>query len=126
MTHLDDETLSALIDSELAPPKENEARLHISACERCRGRLESLRDASAAFKRSGAVPLPVGLAARAKAKAAPASRGPSLLVAGAIASIAIFVFAVAGVALKKFMPNLFNNIQQMITGAASQMGSGDK
>jgi Flp pilus assembly pilin Flp len=39
-------------------------------------------------------------------------------------TVVVGVVLVAGVALKKFMPTLFNNIQQMITGAASQMGSG--
>jgi Flp pilus assembly pilin Flp len=39
-------------------------------------------------------------------------------------TVVVGVVLVAGVALKKFMPTLFNNIQQMITGAASSMGSG--
>lgn len=39
-------------------------------------------------------------------------------------TVVVGVVLVAGVALKKFMPTLFNNIQGMITGAASQMGSG--
>ena len=39
-------------------------------------------------------------------------------------TVVVGVVLVAGVALKKFMPVLFNNIQQMITGAAGQMGSG--
>ena len=39
-------------------------------------------------------------------------------------TVVVGVVLVAGVALKRFMPTLFNNIQQMITGAASQMGSG--
>lgn len=39
-------------------------------------------------------------------------------------TVVVGVVLVAGVALKKFMPTLFNNIQQMITGAASSMGQG--
>lgn len=39
-------------------------------------------------------------------------------------TVVVGVVLVAGVALKRFMPTLFNNIQQMITGAAGQMGSG--
>jgi Flp pilus assembly pilin Flp len=39
-------------------------------------------------------------------------------------TVVVGVVLVAGVALKRFMPTLFNNIQQMITGAASQMGTG--
>ena len=39
-------------------------------------------------------------------------------------TVVVGVVLVAGVALKKFMPTLFNNIQQMIMGAANQSGSG--
>jgi hypothetical protein len=39
-------------------------------------------------------------------------------------TVVVGVVLVAGVALKKFMPTLFNSIQQMIMGAAGQMGSG--
>jgi Flp pilus assembly pilin Flp len=38
-------------------------------------------------------------------------------------TVVVGVVLVAGVALKKFMPTLFNSIQQMIMGAAGQMGS---
>lgn len=41
-------------------------------------------------------------------------------------TVVVGVVLVAGMALKRFMPTLFNNIQQMITGAASQMGSGSQ
>ncbi|OGS35811.1 MAG: hypothetical protein A2506_00115 [Elusimicrobia bacterium RIFOXYD12_FULL_66_9] len=37
-------------------------------------------------------------------------------------TVVVGVVLVAGVALKKFMPVLFNNIQQMITGAAGSLG----
>lgn len=39
-------------------------------------------------------------------------------------TVVVGVVLVAGVALKRFMPTLFNQIQSMITGAAGQMGSG--
>lgn len=39
-------------------------------------------------------------------------------------TVVVGVVLVAGVALKKFMPTLFSQIQGMITGAASSMGSG--
>lgn len=39
-------------------------------------------------------------------------------------TVVVGVVLVSGAMLKKFMPTLFNNIQQMITGAAGQMGSG--
>jgi len=37
-------------------------------------------------------------------------------------TVVVGVVLVSGAMLKKFMPSLFNNIQQMITGAAGQMG----
>lgn len=126
MSHLDDETLSAMIDSELNASAGDAARRHLAACAQCGARLESLRAASAAFKRSGAVAMPSGLAERSKDSAAKGARRPALLTAGAVASIGLVVLALAGVALKNFMPTLFNNIQQMITGAASSMGSGGR
>lgn len=39
-------------------------------------------------------------------------------------TVVVGVVLVAGAVLKKFMPQLFGQIQGMITGAASQMGSG--
>ena len=39
-------------------------------------------------------------------------------------TVVVGVVLVAGVALKRFMPGLFASIQQMISGAATQMGSG--
>ena len=39
-------------------------------------------------------------------------------------TVVVGVVLVAGAALKKFMPTLFQNIQGMITGAAGSMGSG--
>jgi hypothetical protein len=39
-------------------------------------------------------------------------------------TVVVGVVLVSGAMLKKFMPTLFNNIQQMITGAAGSMGSG--
>ena len=39
-------------------------------------------------------------------------------------TVVVGVVLVAGIALKKFMPQLFTQIQGMITGAASSMGGG--
>jgi len=38
-------------------------------------------------------------------------------------TVVVGVVLVAGAALKKFMPGLFGSIQQMISGAATTMGS---
>lgn len=63
----------------------------------------------------------VGSSLRAKLVA---RRGQNTVEYLLMLTVVVGVVLVAGVALKKFMPSLFNNIQQMITGAASQMGSG--
>lgn len=124
MTHLDDETLSAFIDGELEAAAGDAARAHAASCAECRARLERLRAASAAFRRAGERELPLGFTARVKAKVLPVRRS-----IGAALAFAVFcggLVLIFGVALKKFMPTLFINVQQMITGAASQMGSGGK
>lgn len=120
--HETPEAISALIDGELAAADAARAKAHLAACAECAGMEAKLKAGSAAFRRSGAVQMPADLAARAKRAAAPGVR-PGLKLAYAMVAIMLAVF-VSGVALKKLMPTLFNNIQQMITGAAGQMGSG--
>ncbi len=39
-------------------------------------------------------------------------------------SVVVGVVLIAGIALKKYMPALFGQIQGMITGAAGSLGSG--
>jgi Flp pilus assembly pilin Flp len=39
-------------------------------------------------------------------------------------TVVVGVVLVAGVALKRFMPGLFSQIQQMISGAAGSLGQG--
>jgi anti-sigma factor RsiW len=126
MTHLDDESLNALIDGAGGDAAED-ARLHAAACAKCGERLERLRGASAAFRRSGARELPAGLAARAKAAAQEPQPEPlrvrlawNLVYAG----VALILVLAGGAAMKRTMPDLFSQIQGMISGAASSMGSG--
>lgn len=120
MTHLDDEKLSALIDGELPPAAVEPARAHAAACPKCAARLERLKGASAAFRRVGAAAMPTGLATRAKAGAS----APRRILTWTLATAAVSVILVlaAGVAVKTFLPTLFNNVQQMITGAAGPLG----
>lgn len=66
---------------------------------------------------------PVGMFASMR-KRLSSKRGQNTVEYLLMLTVVVGVVLVAGVALKKFMPTLFNNIQQMITGAASQMGSG--
>lgn len=124
MPHESPETLSALIDGELDAAAAERARVHAASCAECgaiKGRLEG---ASAAFKRSGSHSMPLGLAARAKAKATPRRSWPVRL--GLAAAFGAVLMLLSGAFVKSFLPTLFNNIQQMITGAAGQMGSGGK
>lgn len=122
MSHETLENLSALIDGELPSADAERARAHAASCAECRAAMAKLEGASAAFKRSGEQPVPAGLAVRAKARAA--DRLPFTLRLGMAAAFGMILLLLSGTVLKTFMPTLFNNIQQMITGAAGQMGSG--
>lgn len=124
MPHETPETLSALIDGELASADAERARAHAVTCAECRAEMTRLEGASAAFKRSGSHSMPVGLAVRTKAHAAPRRSWPVRL--GLAAAFGVVLLLLSGVAVKSFLPTLFNNIQQMITSAAGQMGSRGK
>lgn len=124
MPHETPETLSALIDGELTAVDAARARAHAASCPDCRAALSRFEGASAAFKRSGERPMPAGLAARTKVHAAPRRSWPVRL--GLAAAFGAVLLLLSGTVLKSFLPTLFNNIQQMITGAAGQMGSGGK
>lgn len=117
------ETLSALKDGELVAAEADRARSHLATCAECSAQYAKLGEASALFKRAGVVPMPPGLAARVKSPEPHRSLGYKLTVAVASVMVAGWLGAVA---LKAFMPTLFNNIQSMITGAAGMMGSGGK
>jgi anti-sigma factor RsiW len=124
MTHETDEELSALIDGELPGEAAARARAHAASCAECAARMEKLSAASLMFKRSGARAAPAGLGGRVKAAVKP-SRARVRLVRGAMLAAGFAAaFLISGAVLKRFIPSLFNNIQQMITGAASSAGSG--
>ncbi len=125
MTHLDDEALSALIDGRTDAAA---ARAHVESCATCSARLMKLSAASAAFRRVGEVALPSGLAARVKVAAAMGNtRRPTSLAWKLAMSVAVFLLMLASAAaLKRFVPGLFGEVQGMISGAASSVGSGPK
>jgi anti-sigma factor RsiW len=129
MAHENDEDLSALIDGELSDVAAVRARAHTASCAECAARLDRLNAASFKFKRSGERPVPAGLAARVKDAVRPRRFAARPAGAAALAMGAVFaagIVLIGGVALKRFMPALFDNIQQMISGAASSMGAGGK
>ncbi|PIR15482.1 MAG: hypothetical protein COV48_14130 [Elusimicrobia bacterium CG11_big_fil_rev_8_21_14_0_20_64_6] len=124
MPHETPETLSALIDGELDAAAAERARAHAASCAECRTVMGRLEGASAAFKRSGAHSMPIGLAARVKAKGVPGRSWPVRL--GLAAALGAVLVLLSGAVVKTLMPNLFMNIRQIITSAAGQMGSGRK
>ena len=120
MTHETDEELSALIDGELPDEAAARVRAHTASCAECAARRDRLSAASLMFKRSGERPVPAGLAERVKSAGKPRRHAARLVVGLAVAILGILV---CGATLKRFIPSLFSNIQQMITGAASASGS---
>lgn len=116
------ETLSALKDGELVAAEADRARSHLAVCAECAAAYDRVVKAGDAFRRSGVKPMPAGLAARLR----PGRASSPLLKLSLSLAVALLAVWVSGVAIKALMPTLFNNIQQMITGAASQMGSGGK
>ncbi len=65
---------------------------------------------------------PVGKWMMSMRKRLSSRRGQNTVEYLLMLTVVVGVVLVSGAMLKKFMPSLFNNIQQMITGAAGQMG----
>ncbi|HEX4046856.1 MAG TPA: zf-HC2 domain-containing protein [Elusimicrobiota bacterium] len=123
MTHETDEDLSALLDGELPDAAAARARSHAASCADCAARMDRLRAASIAFRRSGERPAPAGLAERVKAAGRPRIQWAQAVLAVAFAAALVLI---GGAMVKKFLPGLFDNTQQSITGAAGSMGSGGR
>lgn len=62
--------------------------------------------------------------AQTRLKALRSEKGQNTVEYLLMLTVVVGVVLVAGVALKKFMPGLFSQIQGMISGAANTMGSG--
>ena len=125
MEHETAETLSALIDDELAPSEAARAKVHVAECSECARLLNRLESASTAFQDSGSHEMPLGLATRVKALAAGDAKSRTLNFRLAAAFVLVLI-VLSGLGLRTLSPRLFSNIQQMITGAASSMGAGGK
>lgn len=117
------ENLSAFLDGELTPGERAELDAHLPACAECRRELERLRVASAAFRAHAAVRAPEGLAdAALEAERAPAAP-PFARLRFALAALAIMLALMsAGTLLRPQFSAVLNQIQGMITGAASSIG----
>lgn len=62
--------------------------------------------------------------AKAWAKGLKSEKGQNTVEYLLMLTVVVGVVLVAGVALKKFMPGLFTQIQSMISGAAGNLGGG--
>ncbi|MBI5239895.1 MAG: zf-HC2 domain-containing protein [Elusimicrobia bacterium] len=121
------EDLSAFLDGELPAERRAQVAAHLGSCAACTKELERLKRASAAFRRHALEPLPPSLLGKALRRLRPAVRRfeplHPLEYVLAIAMV-VGVVLVSGVALKRFMPGLFSQIQTMISGAAGSLGQG--
>jgi hypothetical protein len=73
-----DEELSALIDSELAPEREAELRVHLEGCERCARRLRALHRVDALLAQTPLPAVPAQLAEGIASRLAPRRAAPGL------------------------------------------------
>lgn len=116
MSHeLNKEDLSAFMDGELPPARQAELVVHLGACAECAGYIERLKKGKAAFKAHGLEEAPAAVMA-----AAP-KRGSRVLFLVPALAIIFALTLVTGMALKRFMPGLFSQIQGMISGAAADL-----
>ncbi len=123
------EELSAFLDKELPAGRQLEVEVHLRSCPACAKELERLQRAGAAFREHARQPLPAGLLERLRRRLRPATSArrpePMNPVGYVLALVLVIgVILVSGVAMKRFMPGLFSQIQTMISGAAGSLGQG--
>jgi len=122
MTHDEiKESLSAYFDGQLGPEKAVEITAHLQSCKDCRAALDELGALSAGVRDNLKVKAPDAMKARVLERAQ--EKRPLFPTVVVVAFAAIILVLMAGVAAKKYMPALFSNIQGMINGAASTLGS---
>ncbi len=86
MPHVDEGTLHALLDGELAPEALAEVRIHFATCPTCAARLDEARQLLAETERLvSALQLPGGAAPRAAPQAAPQAAPAAAVSASAVA-----------------------------------------
>lgn len=126
MTHEEiKESLSAYSDGQLAPDKMTEIAGHLPGCGECTAVLLELKTLSSGIKTNLAPSAPTAMKERLLDKARgvriPLFR-PSTVLAAALTVIILALMA--GLAAKRLMPTMYAQIQGMISGAASSLGSG--
>lgn len=117
------EELSSFLDGELPAERRTQVAEHLRTCAACARQLAGFQKVGAAFREHGQEPLPAGLADRILRRLRPQRRElRSALELGLALAAAVGVVLVAGMALKRVMPGLFTQVQQMISGAAGTLG----
>lgn len=119
------EELSAFLDKELPAGRQLEVEVHLRSCPACAKELERLQRAGAAFREHARQPLPAGLLERLRRRLRPRhEEKTSLLEWSVVLAVTLGIVLFAGVAMRRFMPGLFSQIQTMISGAAGSLGQG--
>ncbi len=120
------EDLSAFLDGEIDPEGRSRVEGHLASCKECVSYIERVRKSAAVFKKHGVEDVPAGLLGRALGGASKKKKLPTLVHrfqwAVALAAVVAIVL-VSGLAMKKFMPDLFEQIQGMISSAAGNLGN---
>lgn len=113
----DEEALTEYLDGELGPERRKAVEAHLSSCAACTKTLGSLKAASRAFKKHGAVPRAPGLGRESRGREA--SR---ILIA---VMVGVVVVLSVGQMFKPQIAGILNQVMGMISGAASTVGSGN-
>ena len=120
------EDISAFLDGEIDPEGRARVEGHLASCKECVSYIERVRKSAAQFKKHGVEDVPAGLLGRALRGASGNKKVRSWVRrfewAVALAAV-IAVVLVSGLAMKKFMPDLFEQIQGRISSAAGNLGN---
>lgn len=131
MAHnIDFEELSAFMDGELGREDAARVEAHLGSCGECASYLSRIKSASSRFKAHGADEVPAGLLKRSLSEAGTPRKKPSppphkllgIRKWALVAATLLVLFLLSGMTLKRFMPDLFEQVQGMISAAAGNLG----
>lgn len=117
--------LSAYFDAQLDVEKTIEISAHVAACAECRAALDGFKQLSAGAKENLSAAAPAAMKERLL-KTEPAKK-PLLRASTTLATafVALIFVLVAGMYLKRYMPELWGKIQGKIGGAADSLSAGE-